>query len=150
MSELEKILNFGSRLNRVRHYETTIAISPLANDADVKNFTKKLKDTLPEVGGTSLRHDDWGKKRLPHPMEKHSVAQYFYMRYVGTNDTVKAIERLLKIEASVLRFLTVSLSDALSKEDVDVLIEKAPREPSGAPSLRGDEEDFGFDSSYAS
>lgn len=148
MSELEKIIDLGARLKRQRHYETTIAISPTANEADVKAFSKRLKDTLGELGATSLRHDEWGRKRLPHPMHKHSVAQYLYMRYVGTREVVNAIERLLKIEASILRFLTVSLSDALSAAQIQDLIERAPKEPSAAPSLRGEEDEFSFESSY--
>ncbi len=147
MSELEKIIDLGARLKRRRHYETTVAISPTANDADVKAFSKRLKDTLGETG-ISLRHDDWGRKRLPHPINKHSVAQYLYLRYVGTKETVNAIERLLKIEASILRFLTVSLSEALSEAAVQDLIERAPKEPSAAPSLRGEEDEFSFESNY--
>jgi len=148
VSEIEKIIDLSARLKRKRHYETTVAISPTANDTDVKAFSKRLKDAIVDLGGTSLRHDDWGRKRLPHPMEKHTVAQFLYMRFVGTQEIVVAVERLLKIEASALRFLTVVLSGPLAETGIQDLVERAPKEPSAAPSLRGEEDEFSFESSY--
>lgn len=81
-------------------------------------------------------------------MEKHHVANFAYIRFVGQRDVVVALERILKIETVVLRYLTVVLSEALSAADIQQLVDRAPREPSSAPSLRGDDEDFGLDASF--
>ncbi len=148
MSEIAKVIQLNARLERQRHYECVVVVNPNVNDADLKTFVEKVKKTLAESKGTLLRFDDWGKKRLPHIMDKHMVANFLYIRFVAQRDSVLALERILKIDTLVLRYLTVVLSAPLSATDIQGLVERAPREPSSAPSLRGDDDEFSMDASF--
>lgn len=127
---------------RRRHYEVTYMITPTVNDAEAKTINEKNSQILQSFKSNILRADDWGKKRLPHIVDKHQMARYHYFRFVGTAEALKEFERSLKLDARVLKFLTVRLSDVLSDEQISQLIERAPKEPSAAPSIRQDEEDL--------
>lgn len=127
--------------SRRRHYETIYIISPVVNDAEAKTIMEKNLATLAQFKGTSLRTDDWGKKRMAHPIEKHQMGRYHYFRYISTAEGLKEIERNLKLDARVIRFQTVALSNPLSAEEIALLVERAPREISMAPSVRQDEDD---------
>ena len=135
--------------NRKRHYETVFILSPTIDAAEVNTIKAKVQSTLEGSGAIVLRFDEWGKKRMAHVIEKHQVGHYFYLRFIGTGETVRAVERILKLEANVLRYLSVCLSLVLSQDEIQRLQEKAPREPSSAPSIRGDEDDAVFDSQVA-
>lgn len=135
---------------RQRHYETVFILSPTLNETQVKEIIAKNAKTLQDAGATSLRQDEWGKKRMAYAIQKHSVGHYFYFRYIGTEECVRLLERSLKLDAFVLRFQTVRLSAPLDQEQIKKLVERAPKEISSAPTLRGDD-DFeapGFDAAY--
>lgn len=127
---------------RQRHYETIFILSPAISDADAKAIFDRAIKTLEETKGTILRQDPWGKKRMAYLINKHAMGNYFYLRYIGGGDTVRALERILKLEAAVLRFQTVRLSAPLSSDEIKALVEKAPREQSAAPQRRFDDEEM--------
>ncbi len=136
---------------RERHYETIFILSPLVNDPEAKEVAEKNIKVLTQFKATMLRQDEWGKKRMAHPMEKHQVGRYYYFRFIGTAQALKEFERSLKLDARVIRFSSVSLSKPLSKTEIQDLVEKAPREASSVPALRQEDDDVSMDGpSYAS
>jgi small subunit ribosomal protein S6 len=138
----EKVLiDLSAASRRQRHYETVFIISPALNETQVSEITDRLNKALIDAGATMLRQDNWGKKRMAYMINKHAMGNYFYYRFAATVDAVHAFERLLKLEAAVLRLMTVKLSEPLSAEEIKALAEKAPREQSAAPALRMDSED---------
>ncbi|MBN8554794.1 MAG: 30S ribosomal protein S6 [Deltaproteobacteria bacterium] len=148
MAEEKMIINLKSVAERKRHYETVFVISPSVADAASKEISDKNAKLVSDTNGTILRQDDWGKKRMAYMIEKHAMGHYYFFRYVGTQDTVKAFERSLKLDANILRFQTVKLSEPLSKDEISRLVERASKEQSFAPSIRGDEDDMALDGSY--
>jgi len=129
--------------SRRRHYETIFILSPTLNETDVQEVIKKNVATLEQYKTDILRQDDWAKKRLAHIIDKHQIGRYFYFRYIGTSEAVREFERNLKLDARVVRYQSVALSNhPLSSEEIAVLVERAPREQSSAPSVRQEEEDL--------
>lgn len=129
--------------SRRRHYETIFILSPALNESDVQEVIKKNISILEQYKSQILRQDDWAKKRMAHPIEKHQVGRYFYFRFIGTSEALKEFERNLKLDARVIRFQSVALSEnALTQDEIAKLVERAPREASSAPSVRQDEEDL--------
>lgn len=136
--------------SRQRHYETIFILSPLVNDPEAKEVAEKNLKVLNQFNATVLRQDEWGKRRMAHPMEKHQVGRYFFFRFVSTAQALKEFERSLKLDARVIRFASVVLSEPLSKTEIQDLIERAPREASSSPSIRQDDDDGMEGPGYAS
>lgn len=145
MADEKVLIDLNSAAKRQRHYETVFILSPALSEAQVTEITTRVSKALTDTGAQMLRQDSWGKKRMAYMINKHAMGNYFYYRYVATTDGVKAFERLLKLEAGVLRLMTVSLSEPLSETEIKALVEKAPREQSAAPALRMDADDSAFD-----
>lgn len=127
---------------RRRHYETVYIVTPTVNDVEAKAIADKNASILQGLKATILRSDDWGKKRMAHPIDKHQMGRYHYVRTIATAEALSEFERNLKLDARVIRFHTVKLSEILSDEEVAQLVERAPREPSSAPSVRIEEEEL--------
>jgi len=127
---------------RKRHYETIFIVNPQMSDADAKELIEKNSKVLSQYGGTSLRQDDWGKRRMAYIIEKHQMGRYIYFRYIAPAKAVSELERSLKLDAQVMRYQTVKLSEVLSQEEIDSSIERATREASSSPAYRQDEEDL--------
>lgn len=126
--------------NRKRHYETIFILAPGTDEKVVTALLEKYTTSLETLGSSILRKDDWGKMKLAHEIEKHGQGRYFYYRYIATASAVLELERNLKLEVAILRFLTVRLSDVLSGAEQEDLKQRAAKEPSTPPNhTRADE-----------
>lgn len=146
MAELAKTWDDRSSklAQRRRHYETIFVVSPAVEESTLKALTDKLTQVLKEAGAEILRQDHWGKLRMAYEIEKHATGDYFYYRYIGGINCVAALERALKLDASILRYQTVRLSEDLTNEEIQALIERAPKEASVPPNVSVDDESPDF------
>lgn len=126
---------------RKRHYECIFIFSPAMDEAAVTALLGKAVAEIEKNDGEMLRKDDWGKMRMAYEIEKHAQGRYFYVRYIAPIKAIAAFERILKLDANCLRFQTVKLSDDLSSQEIQDLIQKAPNEVPKAPNVF-EEEDY--------
>ena len=90
-------------------YETTfITRSELSDDA-LKALHERLSQVVSSFSGEVVLTEDWGKNKLAYPIKKESRGHYSYFVYTGKGDVVHEIERNLRLQDHVLRFLTVNL-----------------------------------------
>ena len=102
-------------MNIQHEYETTYLIKPELPDDAVKAVLEKVTGIIENHSGSILLTDDWGKRKLAYPIQKHTRGHYFYVSYVSGPDLIAELERNLRIDDNLLRFLTVKVGD-----DVDV------------------------------
>lgn len=95
----------------MRRYETIVIVRPGAGEAEFSAVADKLTGTVESFGGSILKTDRWGLKKLAYPIGKDSQGDYLYVEYAGLPDGVKEMERLLRIDDRVLKFLTVKTQD---------------------------------------
>ena len=92
-------------------YETTYILRPDVSDAAAKTFLEKLKGIIVAHQGQVVAIEDWGKRRLAYPIQKETRGYYTYIFYTGNNALVAELERNLRINEQVIRFLSVHIGD---------------------------------------
>jgi len=97
-------------------YETTFVTKTEMTDEALATLQEKLKGVVAQYGGELVLHEDWGKKKLAYAIEKEARGQYTYFVYTGKGDVVHEMERNLRLNDKVLRFLTVALGEEFSSE----------------------------------
>lgn len=80
----------------------------------VQAIHTKIDGIIERFEGHVLGRDDWGKRKLAYPIARNSKGHYTHLNYVGPTTLIAELERVLRLDANLLRFLTVRL-----KEDVD-------------------------------
>ncbi len=100
----------------MREYETTLIIQPEISDEGVGALQERLDATLEGFGTTRLLYDDLGKRRLAYEIQNFQKGRYVMLRFLDDGSNIKGLERALGLEDSIIRFLTVQVSDAV--EDV--------------------------------
>lgn len=103
-------------------YETVVIMRPDLDDADTTAITDKLEAVIRDQQGHMLIQDDWGKRKLAYPIQNHQRGQYVLFNFLGPNHLVAELERIIRIEDRIIRFLTVHLADAV---DVPVRLAQA-------------------------
>ena len=100
----------------MREYETTLIIQPEISDEGVGTLQERLDGILEGFGAIRLIYDDLGKRRLAYEIQNFQKGRYVMLRFLDEGSNIKALERALGLEDSIIRFLTVQVDDAV--EDV--------------------------------
>jgi len=105
----------------LREYETTFIVQPEISDEGSQSILTKLDGILEAGGADRLMCEDHGKRKLAYEIRKFHKGHYYTLQFLNDGKVVPDLERTLRLEESVLRFLTI-----LADEDVaDVDARKA-------------------------
>lgn len=105
----------------MREYETTFIVQPEISEEGSQALLTKLDGILESGGAARLMCEDHGKRKLAYEIKKFHKGHYYTLMFLDGGKVVPDIERALRLEESVLRFLTIQ-SDA---EVTDVEARKA-------------------------
>lgn len=97
----------------MREYETTfIARVELSDDA-VKQLADRTKAIIERHKGAVLDFQVMGRQNLAYVIEKQSKGNYVFLDYTGDTGVVSEVERTLRLDESVLKFLTVKTAETV-------------------------------------
>lgn len=98
----------------MRNYETILIIRPgQAAEAELTAIIEKYSGVLTAHAGEIAGADRWGLKKLAYSIKKETQGVYILLRYSVEPAGVKEMERLLRIDDRILKYLTVKLDDNL-------------------------------------
>lgn len=95
----------------MRKYETFFIIDPDLPDEVNAVIDDKVKTVVTSNGGSILSYVPWGKKKLAYPVKKRSRGHYVLMEYAGGPELVAELERNMRLDERVLKFITVLLDE---------------------------------------
>ena len=101
----------------MREYETTFIVQPEISDQGCQELLARIDGILDREGAVRLLHDDQGKRKLAYEIRKFQKGRYVTTQYLDRGGAVAPFERTLRLEESVLRFLTVQVTDRV--EDIE-------------------------------
>ncbi|MCP5068743.1 MAG: 30S ribosomal protein S6, partial [bacterium] len=110
----------------MREYETTFIVQPEITDEGCTELLGRVDAVLEREGASRLLHDDQGKRRLAYEIRKFQKGRYVTTYFLDEGKAVAPLERVLRLDESVLRFLTVQRTDSVT--DVDARKAQAAEE----------------------
>ncbi len=111
----------------MRRYETTFVIHPDLSEEDHQKIVQKALGAITQSGGEILQLQDWGVKKLAYKIKKQTRGHYIFVDYAAKPEAVREVERLLRIDDNVLRFLTVLVDDEVDVEEAKMQLSQASR-----------------------
>ena len=94
-----------------REYEFVFIIRPDVADEDIEVIKDRSLGIITDRDGKVLKVDDWGKRRLAYEIKDYAKGHFVLMNYLGSSEVVDELERTLRLDDGVLRFLTVKLAE---------------------------------------
>ncbi|MBJ96304.1 MAG: 30S ribosomal protein S6 [Rickettsiales bacterium] len=94
-----------------REYELVFIVRPDVTDEDIEKIKDRSGGVIKDRKGHLLNVDDWGKRRLAYEIQDYGKGHFVLFNYLGSTEIVDELERTLKLDDSVLRFLTVKLAE---------------------------------------
>jgi small subunit ribosomal protein S6 len=97
----------------MREYDTTFIVQPEISEEAREALLVRLKGVLERAGAVPLEVDDAGKRKLAYEIRKFQKGHYLSLFYLDTGKAVSELERVLRLDESILRFLTVRRADQI-------------------------------------
>ncbi len=107
----------------MREYDLIYIIQPDVTRERELEIHAKVDSFVSEGGGTHLLRDDWGKRKLAYEIQKFQKGHYFQLSFLGNGAFVPDMERQLRLDVDVLRFLTVLANDDV--KDIEARVTEA-------------------------
>jgi small subunit ribosomal protein S6 len=101
----------------MREYETTFIVQPEISDEGSASILERLGGILEQHGDIKLYCEDLGKRRLAYEINKFHKGHYYLLTYLGEGKAVSDLERSLRLDESVLRFMTIQAVEHV--EDIE-------------------------------
>jgi len=118
----------------MRKYETFFIVDPDLPDDITASVDEKIKSIITAQGGIVINYTPWGKKKLAYPVKKRSRGLYVLAEYSGGPALVAELERNMRLDERVLKFITVKLEDRFDPET------ELPREVKTSPAFDEDDD----------
>lgn len=93
----------------MRKYETFFIVDPDLPDEVNSAIDEKLQSIIQSNGGSVLSYVPWGKRKLAYPIKKRTRGHYVLVEYAGGSSLVAELERNLRLDERIIKFLTVKL-----------------------------------------
>ncbi len=108
------------------YYEQVFIARPDVSPQQVEALVEDMTRVLEEHGGKVLNNEYWGLRNLAYRVRKHRKGHYGLLNIDAPPAAVQELDRRLRINEDVIRFLTVRLeaapegpSPVLAKRDRD-------------------------------
>jgi len=114
----------------MRKYETVFIIHPDLSQEARQPLLDKLKNLVSDGHGLFVKFEEWGHKKLSYQLDKHTGGYYTLMEFCGNGALVKELERTMRLDDRILKYMTVLLDKKVDLEALKAEIEAAKREAS--------------------
>jgi len=118
--------------NNMNCYETLFVVKPTLTEEEIAAQIAKVKDVLAKVEAELVATDDMGMRKLAYPVEKNNRGYYTVLYYKANGEAIAEIERNLKINEEVIKFLTVKYSKNKEIAQFDKLVAAANKKAAPA------------------
>jgi small subunit ribosomal protein S6 len=88
-----------------RDYELAFILNPEVSEEQTQTILGRVDQVVANYGGRIVKVNQWGRRRLAYPIERHRDGFYVFIDMILTPETVNELERTLRVSEEVLRHM---------------------------------------------
>ena len=88
-------------------YENTIIAKQDLADNEIKSLKEKYNQLINKSSGKVIKIEEWGLMSLSNKIKNYKKGFYIHYKFEGNKDTLSEIEKKIKVDNSIIRYLTV-------------------------------------------
>ena len=109
----------------MRRYETILIAHVDLSEDELSGLIARYSAIITDQKGILVKVERWGKRRLAYMIKKQARGFYILIDYAGESAVVNELERNLKINDKILKFMTVLKDDAVDAAALEKEIAEA-------------------------
>jgi len=100
-----------------RSYEIGFVVNPEATEEEVKKINDLVVSLVEKDGGKVEKLDEWGRRALAYPIDEHEEGIYTFVAATMGGGNVLELEKRIKLNEKVMRYIIVRLDERLRKSN---------------------------------
>ena len=92
-------------------YEKTIIARQDLASSEIKNIVDKYNEIINKSSGKVLKIEEWGLIDLSNKIKNYKKGVYIHYKFEGNSNTLDEIRKKIKIDRSIIRYLTVKYKE---------------------------------------
>lgn len=101
----------------MRQFETLLLLSPEITAEQREGIISSLTAIIEREGGKMVEIDQWGMRDLAYPVRKLMRGFYVRLVYDAPAALIAELERNIRINDNIFKFLTVKLEENAAEEE---------------------------------
>ena len=97
-------------IKEINSYETICIIKPDLNEDNLAKIIENYQSMLSNQGAKNIITQNRGRRHLKYIMKKFKDGIYIQMNYEANGEVISTLEKNMKIDEQILRFMTVKNS----------------------------------------
>lgn len=93
----------------INNYEMMYILRPGLSEEQVGNAIERYQTFISDRGAENIQIQNRGKRRLAYPIKKYLDGIYIQMNYQADGTQIAPLERAMRLEEEVIRYLTLKL-----------------------------------------
>ena len=98
-------------------YENTIVAKQDLPKSELDKIKEKYTAIINDNKGKVLKVEEWGLMNLSRKIKKYNKAFYIHYKFEGSSQTLKEINKKIKIDGSIIRHLIVKYKKLDTKNE---------------------------------
>ena len=92
------------------NYEMMYILRPDLSEEQVGNAIERYQTFISDRGAENIQIQNRGKRRLAYPIKRYLDGIYIQMNYQADGTQIVPLERAMRLEEEVIRYLTIKLT----------------------------------------
>ena len=88
-------------------YENTIVAKQDLAEKEIKAIRDKYSDLISNTSGKVVKIEEWGLLNLANKIKNYKKGFYIHYKFEGDKKTLNEMEKKIKVDNSIIRYLTV-------------------------------------------
>ena len=98
-------------------YENTIIAKQDLADKELKSIKDKYNELINKSSGKVIKIEEWGLINLSNKIKNYQKGFFIHYKFQGNNNTLNEIEKNIRIDGSIIRYLTVKYKKLDTKNE---------------------------------
>jgi small subunit ribosomal protein S6 len=103
----------------LKRYETLFIVQSELSSEEITAIIDRYSKIITDMKGTVLKVERWGKRKLAYLIRKQARGFYILIDFAGRREIVAEVERILKFDDKVLKYMSVKLADSITAEEIE-------------------------------
>lgn len=130
----------------MRRYENVFILLPDLQDEEISQSIERYRTVLTDNGAEMLRVDEWGRRKMAYEINNQTKGYYVLFEFISTSEPIVELERQMRLDDTVIRFLTIKQDDAFDREEYEARkaaaeVEEAKRQAEASDDEEAETED---------
>ena len=98
-------------------YENTLVTKQDLPKTELSKIRDKYSEIINSNSGKVIKIEEWGLLNLANKIKNYKKGFYIHYKFEGGDKTIKEIEKKIKIDSSIIRYLTVKYKNLDTKNE---------------------------------